>query len=49
MRFKKIFLVLMLLAAAFSPLSVEAETFIKGVYTLNYRCINLNLMGRRLR
>lgn len=31
--FKKMLLVLPLLAAAFSPLSVEAETSIKGVYT----------------
>ena len=30
---KKMFLVLALLAVAFSPLSVEAEIFIKGVYT----------------
>ncbi len=33
MSFKKMFLVLMLLVAAFSPLSVEAETSIKGIYT----------------
>ncbi|GFP24453.1 thiol:disulfide interchange protein DsbA, partial [Candidatus Hakubella thermalkaliphila] len=31
--FKKMFLVLPLLVAIFSPLSVEAETSIKGVYT----------------
>lgn len=31
--FKKMFLVLPLLVVAFSPLSVEAEIFIKGVYT----------------
>jgi len=31
--FKKMPLVLMLLAIAFSPLSVEAETFVKGVHT----------------
>lgn len=33
MRVKKMFLVLMLLAVAFSPLRVEAGTFIKGIYT----------------
>ncbi|MDI6743935.1 MAG: DsbA family protein [Thermodesulfovibrionales bacterium] len=33
MMFKKIFLVLTLLAAALSPLSVNAEVFIKGVHT----------------
>ena len=31
--FKKMLLVLLLLAVAFSPLRVEAEIFIKGVYT----------------
>ena len=31
--FKKMLLVLLLLAVAFSPLRVEAETFIKGVHT----------------
>ncbi|MBI1811539.1 MAG: DsbA family protein [Nitrospirae bacterium] len=33
MMFKKMLLVLPLLAVAFSPLSAEAEIFIKGVYT----------------
>jgi len=33
MIFKKMFLVLTLLAAAFLPLSAEAETSIKGIYT----------------
>ena len=31
--FKKMLLVLLLLAVAFSPLRVEAETFIKGIHT----------------
>ena len=33
MSFKKMFLVLTFLAVAFSPLRVEAETYIKGIYT----------------
>ena len=33
MSFKKMLLVLTLLAVAFSPLRVEAETYIKGIYT----------------
>ena len=46
MSFKKMLLVLPLLAVAFSPLSVEAEIFIKGSIP-NYRCINLNLTEKQ--